>query len=353
MRERKWLRLCVIAGFVACGIGLFVDPKAMLGCWLAAWFAAAAIPIGALGVLFTSYLVRGGWTQDLHGPLARAALTLPVAGLLFIPVLAGMKAVYPWAGGDVALPWFKTAYLAPWFFALRAAFYFVIWTALALWAQRAFDDDAARVRSASVGLIVWSLTVSLAGIDWLESVEPYFHSSIYGMLTIGFVLLAGLAFGMMIVLQRLPRQMANTAYAGTLLSVLLLWAYLHAMQYIIIWTGNIPGEVVWYVKRSEGGWAVALWVLFLGQFIIPFLALCSPRVRSSTRALIWIAGATLALRYLEAAVLVLPPLKAGWALAFCLPAATLAIGATQLLAWRASEWWLARLATDRAAVGAP
>ncbi|MBV8836892.1 MAG: hypothetical protein JO000_10150 [Alphaproteobacteria bacterium] len=343
MTARRWLLLCAIVGFVACAIGVALDAHAMLGCWLAAWFAVASIPIGALGVLFTSYLVRGGWTQDLHAPLMRAALMLPVAGLLFIPALIGMKALYPWAAADAALPWFKTAYLAPWFFVLRTILYFAIWTALALWAQRAFEDPDARVRAAAVGLIVWSLTVSFAGIDWLESIEPDFHSSIYGLLAISFTLLSGLAFGMLVVLQRAPRQMANTAYAGVLLSVLLLWAYLHAMQYIIIWTGNIPDEVVWYAERSAGGWAVALWVLFGAQFIIPFFALLSERVRASTLALIWIAGVTLALRFLEAAVLVLPPLKVGWALALCLPAAMLATGATLLLAWRTSERWRERL----------
>ena len=68
-----------------------------------------------------------------------------------------------------------------------------------------------------------------------------------------------------------------------LLSVLLLWAYLHAMQYIIIWTGNIPDEVVWYLERLRGGWGVALWALFICQFIVPFFVLLSERLRGSTR----------------------------------------------------------------------
>ena len=90
--------------------------------------------------------------------------------------------------------------------------------------------------------------------------------------------------------------------------MLLLWAYMHAMQYIIIWAGNIPDEVSWYVVRSKSGWGLALWVLFLGQFILPFFALLSARVRTSTRALIALSAITMLLRYLEFAVLILPPL---------------------------------------------
>ena len=49
-----------------------------------------------------------------------------------------------------------------------------------------------------------------------------------------------------------------SGYGGLLLATLLLWAYMHAMQYIIIWAGNIPSEVTWYMRRESGGWAFVL-----------------------------------------------------------------------------------------------
>ena len=149
-----------------------------------------------------------------------------------------------------------------------------------------------------------------------------------------------------------PRQMANTAYAGVLISLLLLWGYLHAMQYIIIWAGNIPDEVRWYAVRSEGGWGLALWVLFLGQFILPFFALLSARVRGSTRALIALSALTLLLRDLESAVLVLPPLDLppGWVAMFFV-AATVATAAAAALAWRTTAPVLENIALRGAAAG--
>jgi hypothetical protein len=134
--------------------------------------------------------------------------------------------------------------------------------------------------------------------------------------------------------------MSNAAYAGTFLSVLLLWAYLHAMQYIIIWAGNIPDEIVWYLKRLDGGWGVALWLLFIGQFIVPFFVLLSERARSSTVVLLWLGSATLVLRYLEAVVLIVPPLDPfAPALLLDLPAAALMVGGTAMLAWQNVERW--------------
>ena len=153
----RWLSLLAGAGLAGCAIGLLLDPAATLASYLAAWFAVSAIPIGALGVLLISYLVRGGWTQDFHEPLSRAALTIPVAGLLFVIVLAGATKLYPWAS-NAALPSFKAVYLSPWFFTLRAVAYFTIWTALALWARQAYGNPAAMERAGALGLIVWAPT---------------------------------------------------------------------------------------------------------------------------------------------------------------------------------------------------
>lgn len=348
---QKAAAILAAIGWVGCAAGLLIDPRTMLASYLAVCVAAAAIPVGALGVLFTTYLVRGGWTYDLHSILTGAGLTIPIFAVLFIPVLLGVHWIYPWATAGDTLPAFKAVYLAPWFFVLRTIGYFAIWTALAIWATRAFGDTSAMTHAASAGLIVWTLTVSWAGIDWLESIEPNFHSSIYGLLMISFALLAGFAFALAALLsQRRPRQTSNLAYGGLLLSLLLLWAYLHAMQYIIVWTGNIPDEAGWYLTRLHGGWRFVLWGLFLGQFVLPFFVLLSERARSSTTVLLWLAAATLPLRLVEAVLLTLPPLSvASWALSFDLPAASVAIGATAWLGWRAVAPMSARLSGRPAA----
>jgi hypothetical protein len=46
-------------------------------------------------------------------------------------------------------------------------------------------------------------------------------------------------------------------------------------QYFIIWYGNLPEEVIWYIKRFDGRWQwVALSIAFL-HFILPFVLLLS------------------------------------------------------------------------------
>ncbi|KRQ09113.1 hypothetical protein AOQ71_21010 [Bradyrhizobium manausense] len=291
--------LVLIAGFV-------IDARSTTSAYLVAWSALGAIPIGALIVFMTSYLVRRRWTETLHPVFIATTGILPVAALTFTPVLLFMRQIYPAIADGSSLPPFRAHWFLPWFFVLRTVAYFLIWIVLAEWLRRSWRNDEAMVRAASVGSIVWTLTVSFAGIDWLESLEPEFHSSIYGLIVLSFLLANGTAFVIAAGLLS-PRSIGpSRGYSGLLLSVLLLWCYLHAMQYIVIWSGNIPKEVTWYLVRAEHGWQFVLAALSFGQFVFPFCAMLSSRVRSDPYRLLALCGLTLAMRWLEAAILILP-----------------------------------------------
>jgi hypothetical protein len=305
-------------------VGLVMDSRSTLSAWLVAWIGVGAIPLGVLGVLMTSYLVRRPWTESMHEIMVAATSVLPVLAVLLVPVLVGMKQLYPAASGGHSLPAFKAVYLAPWFFVLRTIVTFVVLWLLALWQRATWGDSGRMMRSASVGLIVYALLVSFAGIDWVESLEPDFHSSEYGLIYLCFVLLDGTAFAILVGLASGRRIGATKGYSALLLSVVLLWAYVHAMQYIVIWAGNIPDEAIWYIKRSSNGWQVVLAVIAVGQFVFPFFALLNSSVRSSRSWLLALCGVTLAMRCWEASILILPaidniaPLMVGLMLAAAL-----------------------------------
>jgi hypothetical protein len=341
---RRWppqgFPLLALAGVVGSAIALLLDAHDTLAAWLAAAVAVSAVPLGALMVLMMTCLVPGRWTRQMHVPLTAAALCIPVTALLFLPVLIGMPWLYPWVQAPPTHA-FQAAYLSSAFFVLRTIAYFVIWTALAFWVRAAWGAPAAMTRAASAGLIVWALTVSFAGVDWSESLNPEFHSSIYGLLFLTFLVLAGLAYAIAVTAIAHPQTRAVSGYGALLLSVLLLWAYMHAMQYIIIWSGNIPREVTWYLRRETGVWMFVLWGLILLQFVVPFFALLSGRVRNRAQPLLVIAGATLALRAVEAWLLVLPSAEADGAVVWLAVPATLA-AAVGILGW-SLRFTLARL----------
>lgn len=333
-----------VVGALACVAGFMIEPAALMLGWLAAVFTLTAIAAGAMAVLMFTYVVRGEWTDGLHRPLTAAALTLPVAAFLLVPVLLGMSVLYPWATHAVGEPGaFKDVWLSPWFFMLRTIVYFAVWTALAVWLRAAWRRPPQMMASACAGLILYAVTASFAGIDWLESLTPEFHSSVYGLMVLTFQLLAGFAFALLIALRRPGAPTGN--YGAILLSVLMLWAYNQAMQYIIVWAGNIPEEVTWYVSREHGVWGALFWLMIVVQFILPFFALLSSRVRNGRGALLTMAGVTLVMRFVETVVLTMPDrgegLRGLWLAA---PAAILLAGAL---------WWLAFAAIDRRLARSP
>lgn len=336
---RSHAKLIVIAvSALVLAAGLAIDGRSTLSAYLVAWVSIGAIPLGALGVLMTSYLVRRAWTEGLHAILISATSALPLLALLFLPIMIGMKELYPAAADHHSLPAFKAVYLAPWFFVLRTIIYFSAFCLLAVWQRAAWGDTDRMARSASVGLIVYALLISFAGIDWIESLEPEFHSSIYGLLYLCFTLLNGVAFGIGAGLVSGRRIGATGGYSALLLSTILLWTYLHAMQYIVIWAGNIPDEVVWYLKRSSNGWQFVLAFVAVGQFVFPFFALLSARVRSDRSWLLALCGLTLVMRCWEASILILPPIPHTAPLAVIITlAAALAFVTTCL-------WWTFEIA---------
>jgi hypothetical protein len=323
--------VAIIAVLVA--FTFWIAPRTALVSYLATVVAWSAMSIGSLLVLLMTYLVRGEWTEGLHGPLRAAVMTIPISSILFIPILIGLRELYPWATDNVADPGsFKAIWLTPWFFVLRSVVYFTIWSALGCGSLLAWGDLRRMNRVAAAGLILYALTASLAGVDWIESLTPGFHSSVYGLTFLTLQLLAGFAFALLMVLRRTG---SAAAYGAILLSAILLWAYNYAMQYIVMWSANIPSEVSWYLLRSSGFWGWALIVLVAVQFIVPFFALLSERVRGSAMSLACIAGLTVVMRCVEAYWLVVPGTGVdGWSLAVAAPLMVVAVGMVWLATFR-------------------
>lgn len=313
-----------LVGCAASAIGLLLAPRTALTVWLAAFLGWSVVPVGCLAMLMMVASVPGSWRPLLAGSLAAGASLLPLLALTFLPVLIGFRVIYPWAAPDAHLPAFKALWLSPMFWILRAIFYFAVLIGL----QRALAAarETMRPAIAAGGLIIYALIGSTLGVDWAESIEPQFHSSIYGLIFLSSQWLGALAFALTL---KMPGRTEKPPFAasGPLITALLFWGYIQAMQYIVIWSGDIPAEAHWYLERDAGIWSLVTWAIVFGQGVLPFLALCSPRVRESGRALIVVALATLAMRLVEAAWLVLPPAHlAAWPTALLLVAAWVAIG---------------------------
>ena len=53
----------------------------------------------------------------------------------------------------------------------------------------------------------------------------------------------------------------------------MLWAYVNFSQYLIVWSGNVPEEISWYLARFRGGWGWVGLAVLVFHFVLPFLLL--------------------------------------------------------------------------------
>jgi hypothetical protein len=314
-----------VIGLAACVIGFIFAPRDALVAWLVCWLGWGSIPIGALALLMLVALIPGTWRQLYEVPLRLGATLVPIVAVAMIPLLIGVGLIYPWTahGATSGYAAFKAAWLSSGFFVARTIVYLVVLSLLA-WGLLTVRP-ALRAPIAAVGVILYAIIGSLIGIDFAESTEPNFHSSIYGLLALTNQWLAGISFAILLGLWSHHGE-APRAAAGVLVTAILMWGYMHAMQYIVIWAGDIPAEARWYIERGRHGWWALAWILYGVQGLISFCALLSPKVRNSSRAMIVLALVTLLMRVVEQAWLVLPGMKGlGWAVAPLIVAASVAM----------------------------
>jgi hypothetical protein len=285
--------LCVFAHFRLAGAYLF------------AWLFWIGLPLGALPILMLIELIGGKLDAILGATLRGIIPSLAPLALLIAPILIRPSAFYSWArsGGT---PAGNPFYLQPGFFDTRAIIYLAIWLVLAAM----FLAPERRRVAAAIGLVIHSLLITLAAFDWAMSIEPDWHSSEYGLLLLcgqmvgALALAAAWCFG--------PGKGADSHDTGTLLlSGVVVWLYLQAMQFIILYTGDLPSEIPWLIRRESGIWLGVMLLLLLCEFAVPFFGLIGKKVRDNPRAVAAFGVMILFGHLLDTSWLVLPPFGGG------------------------------------------
>jgi hypothetical protein len=64
--------------------------------------------------------------------------------------------------------------------------------------------------------------------------------------------------------------------------------YLCFAEFLIIWSGNIPDELPWYLNRINGGWWTICSLDFIAHWLIPFCLLLSRDLKRNKNKMIWL-----------------------------------------------------------------
>ena len=296
--------------------------RAAMGAYLAAWLVFLAVPAGALPLVLGSELAGlGGAAQN--GFLRWLLVLMPAAGLLGLPVLLSTHALYPWAGQPqhgLAAAWFT-----PVWFAVRGVAYLACWTWLCLAALRP-PAGLARVGLCAGGLALHAVLVTLAATDWVASLSPGLDAAGFGLLFGS--LQAGVALCVGLLLARVRPADA----AALLLVATVVWAMLHAVQYLVVWSADEPGEVVWYLQRGGALGVAAVWLGVAGLVA----CLVSQGVGGVRGVLAGTCGLVLAGHVVEMFWLVTPSLRQRFSVS---PADLVALVALALAAWACVRVW--------------
>ncbi len=308
-----------LIGAVATVIGAFTNFEQFLRGYLIAYIWVLGLSLGSLALLMTGHMTGGNWWMISRRIYEAAVRCIPMLAILFLPILLGAKHLYRWMHIDPATDKImseKVWWLSTNGWLIRAIIYILLWVGLSFlltrgsWRQ---DEDASpavwkglKVIS-GIGLLVWAFSITGAAVDWGMSLDPHWYSTIYGMLYMIGEALSAMAFSIMILsaLQKFPpmdevvRPDRLHDLGKLLLAFTMVWAYFSFSQWLIIWMGNLPEEIAWYLHRIKNGWGYVALALVFGQFALPFAMLLSRNLKRHAGRLVPVAALVIFMRAVD------------------------------------------------------
>lgn len=174
-------------------------------------------------------------------------------------------------------------------------------------------------------MVIYSLTVTFASIDWIVSLEPHWYSTMFGVIICIGQILTAYAFSVIMIVAfkgepTVGAVLNKTQYhqlGNLLLAFVLFWTYVSFGEFLIIYSGDIPHELEWYLHRIAGNWKIVLWAIAIFHFFVPFYLLLFRAVKKHIGPLTTMAVMLFVMHIVHTYWLVMPAfhhdnLKVSW-----------------------------------------
>lgn len=305
-------------------VGAYFNTEQALRSWLLGFIFWGGLCIGGLGVLMLQYLTGGAWGVVIRRVSEAATRTLPLLIILFVPLAIGvyLGKVYEWTHLPPTehIMEHRGAYMTAWFWILRSAIYFAILGLIIYLLNKwgAQQDKAGTVEESRLILerasrfsgpimVVYSLIVTFAVVDWVMTLDPHWFSTIWGLLFVAGWGLSSFCFSVVVLAFLLDKAPMDAVLGKKhfhdigklMLALTMVWAYFNFSQFLIIWSGNLPEETTWYLTRMKGGWGYIGVALILFHFAFPYLLLLKRDLKRQAKLLAMLALFILFMRLVD------------------------------------------------------
>jgi len=366
--------VCAIAGYS-------IDHRRFAFAYLMGFVTVMTMALGSIFFVLVQHLTSAGWSVTVRRASEFFIAGVVIIPLLALPNLLNLEHLYPWwhagdedvahaqahgepggeheghghgataraehgggeaehgaaAGGhhgpegklhaDTLAK--KLAFLNPSFFYIRGVIYLLVWLWLASrlfgysTKQDANGDPGFTVklqRVAPGATILFALSLTFAGFDWLMSLEPNWFSTMFGVRVFAASAVLGLALNILLSLgfrrSGVSKDTINVEHfhdLGKLMfAFLVFWAYISFSEFFLIWYAAIPEETLYYHRR----WDVSSWQwisisLVTIKFIMPFFLVMSRNAKRSLGLLGLGAGWLVVMHLVEMYYWVMPYYQEG------------------------------------------
>jgi hypothetical protein len=326
-------------------------PDHILRAYLLGFMCSFTLSGGGLVMLMLQYVTGGKWGLLLRRPLEAMTRTLPLVALFTLPLGIFGSHLYQWwaypnkaatahafAIGAMTKEQQLTANSKHTMFNPVSAIVqtCVIFGVLMLfmfllnkWSLQRDADPAAgtmpsydrwRTRFENLsgpGIFIYVVLLSNGALLWIMSLDVTWYSSIWGLRFLVGQGFAVLALSILTVVQLSKVQPMKTLLRITeqhdlgkfLFAFVMLNMYIAFAEFLIIWSGNLPDEISWYLSRLRGGWWVVCALDVICHWLIPFTLLLSRELKRSKKRMITLCSFMLFARALDMFWLIEPNFK--------------------------------------------
>lgn len=311
-----------------------MDQKAFYSSFMFGFVFWMSLTLGACTLTFLHHSIRAKWSVSILRVIESANKLIPVMFVFWLILMIGMwtNVLYQWNNPDIVraseVLQRKQWYLNPMGWTIRGFIYFAYWWFMTnkLNASSRKQDEtrdnqlaADRANWGAPGGVIHVVLLTFAWTDWVMSLDPVWYSTIYGVWWMVFGVRMMIATGIIVTLSLVKYRPFNEAITkvitkdigNMLLGFTMLWAYITLSQFLIIWSGNLPEEIPFFINRFNGPMVYVGAFLVVFQFFVPFLALVSGRTKREPTLLLFVARMVVCVSIIDVFWQITPFFKVG------------------------------------------